>query len=95
MGSEISRDHLDRIEAGIRQKYVSFQNTAGHNLPFPADTFDVAISNGVINLIPDKEGALTEIHRVLNHGGRLMVADQVAVGRVQKDIQARLANWFH
>jgi len=73
MGSEISRDHLDRIEAGIRQKYAE----------------------GVINLIPDKEGALTEIHRVLNHGGRLMVADQVAVGSVQKDIQARLANWFH
>jgi arsenite methyltransferase len=55
----------------------------------------VAISNGVINLIPDKEGALTEIHRVLKHGGRLIVADQVAVGSIQKDIQARLANWFH
>jgi SAM-dependent methyltransferase len=79
--------------AGINN--VSFQKTAGHKLPFPADEFDVVISNGVINLIPDKEGVLAEIHRVLKPGGRLMVADQVAVGSVQKDIQERLANWFH
>jgi len=74
---------------------VSFQKASGNDLPFSDDTFDVVISNGVINLIPDKEGALTEIRRVLRPGGRLMVADQVAVGSVQKDIQARLANWFH
>jgi ubiquinone/menaquinone biosynthesis C-methylase UbiE len=48
----------------------------------------------VFNLIPDKEGVLAEIHRVLKPGGRLMLADQLAVGSVQKDIQTRLANWF-
>jgi len=52
------------------------------------------ISNGVINLIPDKEAALTEIIRVLKPGGRLMMADQVDSGNVQKDIKDRLANWF-
>ena len=56
--------------------------------------FDVVISNGVINLIPDKESALAEIFRVLKPGGRLMMADQVSSGSVQKDIKARLANWF-
>ena len=54
----------------------------------------VVISNGVINLIPDKEAALSEIIRVLKPAGRLMVADQIAAGNVQKDIKARLANWF-
>jgi len=54
----------------------------------------VVISNGVINLIPDKEGALAEIIRVLKPRGRLMVADQIAVVSVEKDIQARVASWF-
>jgi ubiquinone/menaquinone biosynthesis C-methylase UbiE len=55
---------------------------------------DVVISNGAINLIPDKEQALSEIIRVLKPAGRLMVADQIAAGNVQKDLKARLANWF-
>jgi len=73
---------------------VGFKNTAAENLPFPDNSFDVVISNGVINLIPEKESALAEIYRVLKPEGRLMVADQIAVGSVQKDIRARLANWF-
>lgn len=73
---------------------VNFKKTSGENLPFADDTFDVVISNGVINLIPDKEAAMSEIIRVLKPGGRLMVADQIAAGSVQKDIKTRLANWF-
>lgn len=98
VGVDIVPDMLARAEANRNMtggQNVSFQNAAGNDLPFPGDAFDVVISNGVINLIPDKAAALTEIHRVLKPGGRLMVADQVAVGSVQKDIQARLANWFH
>jgi SAM-dependent methyltransferase len=73
---------------------VNFKTASGGNLPFADDTFDVVISNGVINLIPDKEAALSEIKRVLRPAGRLMMADQIAKGSVQKDIKARLANWF-
>lgn len=73
---------------------VNFQKVTGEKLPFSDDTFDVVISNGVINLIPDKEAAMSEIIRVLKPGGRLMVADQIAAGNVQKDLKARLANWF-
>ena len=73
---------------------VNFQKVSGDDLPFANNTFDVVISNGAINLIPDKEAALSEIIRVLKPAGRLMVADQIAAGNVQKDIKARLANWF-
>ena len=76
------------------QKNVNFNKPSGERLPYPVDTFDVVISNGVINLIPDKEAVLAEIIRVLKPGGRLMMADQVDSGNVQKDIKARLANWF-
>ncbi len=73
---------------------VSFKKASGENLPFEDADFDVVISNGVINLVPDKVAMLNEVMRVLKPGGRLMVADQVAVGPVQKDMKARLANWF-
>ena len=58
------------------------------------DTFDVVISNGAINLIPDKGKAMSEIIRVLKPAGRLMVADQIAAGSVQINIKTRLASWF-
>jgi ubiquinone/menaquinone biosynthesis C-methylase UbiE len=73
---------------------VEFQKLSGEHLSFADNTFDVAISNGVINLIPDKEAAMSEIIRVLKPSGRLMMADQIAAGSVQKDIKARLVNWF-
>ncbi|MBU2621245.1 MAG: methyltransferase domain-containing protein, partial [Proteobacteria bacterium] len=63
-------------------------------LPFPDDHFDVVISNGVINLIPDKDAALSESLRVLKTGGRLMIADQVMAGSIQKSLKDRLSNWF-
>jgi SAM-dependent methyltransferase len=73
---------------------VEFHKVSGDHLPFADNAFDVAISNGVINLIPDKEAAMSEINRVLKPSGRLMMADQIAAGSVQQDIKARLANWF-
>ena len=73
---------------------VNFQKVSGEDLSFADETFDVVISNGAINLIPDKEAAMSEIIRVLRPTGRLMVADQIAAGRAQKDLKARLANWF-
>ncbi|MGH3134192.1 MAG: methyltransferase domain-containing protein [Gaiellaceae bacterium] len=44
-------------------------------LPFPDSSFDVVISNGVIDLIPDKDAVFAELHRVLRPGGRIQVAD--------------------
>jgi len=46
-------------------------------LPVPDESVDVLISNGVFNLVPDKERALGEIFRVVRRGGRLQLADIV------------------
>jgi len=97
VGVDIVPEMIDRAESNRRlldMDNIDFQQTSGENLPFANHTFEVAISNGVINLIPDKEAALSEILRVLKPGGRLMVADQIAAGSVQKDLKARFANWF-
>lgn len=62
-----------RLGSGLAN--VRFQEAPVERLPLPDDAFDVALSNGVLNLIPDKSGALREILRVLRPGGRLQACD--------------------
>lgn len=97
VGVDIVSEMLQRAEENLKRtnlKNVTFKKTSGEQLPFEDDSFDVLISNGVVNLIPDKTATLKEAMRILKPGGRLMIADQVMVGRLQKDIKARLSSWF-
>jgi SAM-dependent methyltransferase len=68
-----ARQNLD--EAGL--KNVDVREGLAEELPFDDNSFDVVISNGVLNLSPDKERLFSEIHRVLRPGGRLQFADVV------------------
>jgi arsenite methyltransferase len=97
VGIDIVPEMLQRAESNLRMtdlQNVTFRRASGEDLPFADAEFDAVISNGVINLIPDKAVLLKEVRRVLKPGGRLMLADQVAIGGVQKDMKARIANWF-
>ena len=78
--------------AGLQN--VTFHPAKGDRLPLRDGDCDVVISNGVINLIPDKSAILKEIRRVLKPAGRLMLADQVLTGPLSDDIPARLSSWF-
>ena len=49
---------------------VEFVESEAEQLPFPDGSFDVVISNGVIDLIPDKDAVFAELYRVLTPGGR-------------------------
>jgi arsenite methyltransferase len=63
------------------------------SLPIPDESVDVVISNGVIDLVPDKDAVFAEIDRVLRPGGRLQVADVVIHTSVSEDARKRIDLW--
>ncbi|MBI5104800.1 MAG: methyltransferase domain-containing protein [Solirubrobacterales bacterium] len=62
-------------------------------LPLGDASVDVVISNGVIDLVPDKDAVLDEIDRVLRPGGRLQLADVVIHHEVSEDARERIDLW--
>ncbi len=73
-------------DAGIRN--AIFLKGVIEEIPLPADSVDVVISNCVINLSVDKPAVLTEIARVLKPGGRVGVSDIVAEDHLSSDERA-------
>jgi arsenite methyltransferase len=63
------------------------------SLPLPDDSVDLVISNGVIDLVPDKDGVFDEIDRVLRPGGHLQLADAVIHKEVSEDARQRIDLW--
>jgi len=97
VGIDMIPEMLDQAKNNLREtrlKNVTFQPVSAENLPFPDESFDVVISNGVFNLIPDKVKALAEAFRVLRSNGRLIIADQVLTGNLPDDMKTRVENWF-
>ena len=78
-------------DAGVTN--VHFLKGLIEQIPLPADSVDVVISNCVINLSVDKPGVLTEIARVLRPGGRVGVSDVVAEDRLTPEERAERGSY--
>jgi len=72
---------------------VDLRKGLAEQLPVEAESVDVVISNGVINLCPDKEAVMGEIYRVLKPGGRIQIADIVVHKEVSQDAKDDIDLW--
>ena len=72
---------------------VEFREGFGEALPAEDDWADVVISNGVLNLMPDKDAALREMARVLKPGGRLQIGDILVQKPVPQDAKEDISLW--
>ncbi len=66
---------------------VEFRQGDIENMPVTANTADVIVSNCVLNLVPNKEGVIKEIYRVLKPGGHFSISDIVLEGQLPKEIK--------
>jgi SAM-dependent methyltransferase len=72
---------------------VEFVAGEAEQLPFADASFDAVISNGVIDLIPDKDAVFAELHRVLAPGGRLQIADVTIQNPVSAESRRNIDLW--
>jgi len=77
----------------LRVTNVEFVEAEAEHLPFPDESFDVVISNGVIDLIPDKDAVFSELRRVLVPGGRLQIADVTIQNPVSAEGRRNIDLW--
>ena len=97
IGIDLTRKMIRKANANkeeMKAENVTFRVARVQELTGMNGHFDVIMSNGVFNLIPEKDEAITTTMNLLKPGGKLFIADQFLAGPMTKDIKARLASWF-
>jgi arsenite methyltransferase len=96
IGIDMTASMLDRARASAAEMglgNVELHDSLIEALPLENASVEVVISNGVIDLVPDKDAVFDEIDRVLRPGGRLQLADVVIHNEVSEDARARIDLW--
>jgi ubiquinone/menaquinone biosynthesis C-methylase UbiE len=96
IGVDMTPAMLEQARASAREmghEHVELHESLIESLLLESASVDVVISNGVIDLVPDKDAAFDEIGRVLRPGGRLQVADVVIHEEVSEDARKRIDLW--
>jgi arsenite methyltransferase len=96
LGVDMTPEMLERARRAAREAdldNVTFEQAYAESIPVPDGWADVVISNGVLNLMPDKSAALQEIARVLRPGGRLQVGDILVEKAVPESAKADISLW--
>ena len=78
---ELGVENVELVEAEVER------------LPLADESVDVVISNGVIDLVPDKDAVFAEIYRVLRPGGRMQVADVTLQRPVSEEGKRNIDLW--
>lgn len=95
-GIDMTQQMLDKARTAAAEMgtgHVEFVEAEAERLPFADASFDVVISNGVIDLIPDKDAVFSELFRVLTSGGRMQIADVTLQRPVSEEGRRNIDLW--
>lgn len=81
----------NKIKLGIEN--AEFRKGEIEDMPVESDTIDRILSNCVINLVPDKSKAFSEMYRVLKPGGKFTISDIVSIGQIPSDVRKDMELW--
>ena len=87
----LAKARVAAAELGVGN--VEFVEAEAESLPFADGSFDIVISNGVIDLIPDKDAVFAELFRVLAPGGRIQIADVTIQNPVSEESRRNIDLW--
>ena len=96
IGFDMTDAMLERARAAAVQadlSNVKFEKADIADLPIEDNSVDVVISNGVINLAPDKPAIFKELYRVVRPGGRLQFTDIVIENELSEDARNDIDLW--
>jgi SAM-dependent methyltransferase len=96
VGVDMTPAMLERARAAAAEsglENVEFREAYMEELPVPDGWADAVISNGVLNLTPDKQKTLGEMFRVLRPGGRLQIADILVSRAVPEGAKKKIDLW--
>jgi arsenite methyltransferase len=95
-GIDMTDEQLEKAER-LRKRHqienVYFHKSYLESLQFHVISFDVVISNCVINIIPDKKKAFADVSRVLKPGGRMVIADIVTEKQLPENVTCNSTLW--
>lgn len=96
IGVDMTPAMLDKARVGASE--AGLANVESHEdhaerLPVADDWADVIISNGVVNLCPDKPAVFKEMYRVLKPGGRLQIGDILVQKAVPEEAKEDIGLW--
>lgn len=86
-------DRARKNLSALRAENVEVIEITGEILPFDNGTIDIIISNGAINLCPEKSALFAEMYRVIRPGGRLQLADIVLEKKLPPHLASNIESW--
>ena len=96
IGVDMTDEMLAKARASANQAgigNVEFRQGLAESLPVDSEWADVVISNGVVNLCPDKRAVFGEMHRVLKPGGRIQIGDIIVQDAVPNSAKDDIDLW--
>ena len=96
VGLDLTAEMLERARAASARgamPQLEFREGSVEAIPFADASFDLMISNGVLNLVPDKDRAFQEMARVLRPNGDFVAADLVVRQTIPEDLLASMDAW--